>query len=63
MREHSCRCVNVRVSKLTADAGSLQIRYDPEDIVHQVGPLLVLQDTAGGGVGGVNVGQVRQVHT
>ena len=50
-------------SKLTADAGSLQIRYDPEDIVHQVGPLLVLQDTAGGGVGGVNVGQVRQVHT
>lgn len=49
-------------SQLTVGTGSLQVRYDSENVIHQVGPLLVLQDAACGGVGRVHVGQVGQVH-
>lgn len=50
------------VFQLTVGTGSLQVRYDSENVIHQVGPLLVLQDAACGGVGRVHVGQVGQVH-
>lgn len=43
---------------LTVGAGSLQVRYDSEDVVHQVRPLLALQDAARGRVSRVDVRQV-----
>lgn len=52
----------IRVAKLTVGAGSLQVRYDSENVVHQVRSLFVLQYAARGGVGGVYIGQIRQVH-
>lgn len=51
-----CLCV------LTIGTGSLQVRHDSENVVHQVGSLFVLQYAARGGVGWVYVCQIRQVH-
>lgn len=52
----------VCLSKLTVGTGSLQVRYDSENVIHQVGSLFVLQYAARGGVGRVYIRQIGQVH-
>lgn len=47
---------------LTIGTGSLQVRYDSENVVHQVWSLFVLQYAARGGVGRVYIRQIEQVH-
>lgn len=47
---------------LTILAGPLEVWDNPQDVVHQVGTLLVLQNAACGGVGRVYVGEIGQIH-
>lgn len=57
-----CYPMNVWLCVLTIGTGSLQVRYDSENVVHQVWSLFVLQYAARGGVGWVYIRQIGQVH-
>lgn len=61
-RESKCSEVCLCMCMPTVGTGSLQVWYDPEDVVHQIRSLLVLQDAPRWRVGRVYVGEVRQVH-
>lgn len=64
---HQCVVINACPAEcqkiLTIFAGSLQVWDDSQNVVHQVGPLLIFQNTAGGGICWVYVREIRQIHT